>query len=298
MKVTSTLFILLVMATLGSFGQNPILIYDGSIELGNNSYPGIYVTIPEVPFESVQKNWLRAIESGTKSDAVYDQGNWSIFGANIKSISPTPMNIYSRLENQDSLVRIMVAMELKKDDFIQKGNHEAELAGAREFLKQFARDQYLKLANEQLKVEEKKLKTVEKEFSSYSKQQAGLEKKIRSADKTIKTEQENLVNHNNELNSMSVEISSQTIQVNELSEGPAKEEREKYMKNLEKRKNKIVKAIKISENKIEKAIAGVRDANSRLPGKESLQDDAREKIDAQLNIVQKYKDKVEKIEQY
>jgi septal ring factor EnvC (AmiA/AmiB activator) len=192
----------------------------------------------------------------------------------------------------------MVAMELKKDDFIQKGNHEAELAGAREFLKQFARDQYLKLANEQLKVEEKKLKTIEKELSSYSKQQAGLEKKIRSADKTIKTEQENLVNHNSELNSMSVEISSQTIQVNELSEGPAKEEREKYMKNLEKRKNKIVKAIKISENKIEKANASIRDANSRLPGKESLQDDAREKIDTQLNIVQKYKDKVEKIQQY
>jgi hypothetical protein len=210
MKKISTCLFILVMATLGSFAQRPILIYDGSMEMNSNFYPGIYVSIPEVPFETVQKNWIKAIQSGTKSKSVYDNGNWSIFGANITSISPTPMNIYSRLENQDSLVRMLVSMELKKDDFVQKGSHETELASAREFLRQFAKDQYMDVANEQLKAEEKKLKDIEKEFSSFKKQQASLEKNIRAAEKTIKAEQDALILQNTELNNVSVELASQT----------------------------------------------------------------------------------------
>jgi hypothetical protein len=52
------------------YAQKPILVYDSSIKLINNYYPGIIVTIPEVNFESVQKNWIKAIESGTKSKAI------------------------------------------------------------------------------------------------------------------------------------------------------------------------------------------------------------------------------------
>ncbi len=296
-KTTSTLFIFVFIATLGSFAQKPILIYDGSIELGGNYYPGIYVTIPEVPFESVQKNWIKTMESGSKSKAVFENGNWSIFGANIKSISPTPLNIYSKIENQDSLVRLLVSMELKKDDFVQKGSHETELTSAREFLKQFAKEQYLNLAEEQLKTEEKKLKDIEKEFSSYKKQESGLEKSIRSAEKTIKNAQEEIVLQNRELNAVSVEIASQTLQYNELAEGSAKEERAKYLKSLDKRKNKIAKAIKTAEKKIEKASADIRDANSSIPQKESLQGEARNKIAAQQAVVQQYKDKAVKIKQ-
>ncbi|MBN1791808.1 MAG: hypothetical protein JW830_15005 [Bacteroidales bacterium] len=295
MKTTQTLFILLFISTLGSFAQKPILIYEENIQLGNNYYPGIYVTIPEVPFESVQKNWIKTMESGSKSKAVFENGNWSIFGANIKSVSPTPLNIYSRIENRDSLVGLLVSLELKKDDFVQKGIHETELTSAREFLKQFARDQYLKLAEEQLEVEEKKLSDIEKEFSSFKKQESRLEKSIRSAEKTIKKEQEELVAQNVALNSVSVEIASQTLQYNELADGTAKEERAKYLKSLDKRKSKITKAIKTSEKKIEKANASIRDANARIPQKESLQVEARNKIAAQQTVVQQYKDKVAKI---
>lgn len=297
MKTTQTLFILLFISTLGSLAQKPILIYEDNMQLGSNYYPGIYVTIPEVPFESVQKNWIKTMESGSKSKAVFENGSWSIFGANIKSVSPTPLNIYSRIENRDSLVGLLVSMELKKDDFVQKGIHDAELTSAREFLKQFAREQYLKLAEEQLKAEEKKLADIEKEFSTYKKQESGLEKSIRSAEKTIKKEQDELVTQNNALNSVSVEIASQTIQYNELADGTAKEERAKYLKSLEKRKNKITKAIKSAEKKIEKANASIRDANTRIPQKESLQGEAKNKIAVQQTVVQQYKDKVAKIKQ-
>jgi hypothetical protein len=298
MKAIVTFFIVSLLSASFLFAQRPVLIYNGTLELTGSTYPGVIVTIPEVAYEVVQKNWIKAIESGTKSKAVYDNGNWTLFGANITSISPTPMNVYSKLENQDSLVRLIVSMELKKDDFIQTGIHEPELASAREFLKQFAKEQYLDLAKGQLSAEEKKLKEIEREFSSYGKQQAKLEKTVRSAEKTIKSEQEELVNFNTELNNMSIELASQTIQFNELAEGPAKEEREKYLKSLEKRKDKISKAIVASQKKIDKANNTIRDSSARIPGKETQQDEVKNRISVQETLVNQYRDKIKKIEQY
>lgn len=298
MKSIITIVVISLLSASFLLGQKPVLIYNGTLELTGNTYPGIIATIPEVSYEVVQKNWIKAIESGTKSKAVYDNGKWTLFGAIITSISPTPMNVYSKLENQDSLVRLVVAMELKKDDFIQTGIHEPELASAREFLKQFAKEQYLDLANSQLKAEENKLRDIEKEFSSYKKQEAKLEKAVRSAEKTIKSEQENLVTYNTELNNVSVELASQTIQFNELAEGPAKEEREKYLKSLEKRKSKISKGITSSQKKIDKANNTIRDSSARIPGKETQQDEAKNKISAQEVVVTQYREKIKKIEQY
>lgn len=298
MKAISTYIVVCLFSASFLFGQKPVLIYNGTLELTGSTYPGIIATIPEVAYEVVQKNWIKAIESGTRSKAVYDNGKWTLFGANISSISPTPMNVYSKLENQDSLVRLLVAMELKKDDFIQTGTHEPELASAREFVKQFAKKQYLELVAGQLKAEEKKLKEVERESSSYKKQQAKLERAMRSAEKTLKSEQEKLVTYNTELNNMSVELASQTMQLNELAEGPAKEEREKYLKSLEKRKRKITKGISSSQKKIDKANNTIRDSSARIPGKETKQDDAQNKIAAQQAVVNQFKDKLKKIEQY
>lgn len=298
MKPTFTLLLALVLSGLDSFAQKPILIYDGSFELGGNHYPGIHVTIPEVSFEEVQKNWIKTMESGTKSKAVYDKGNWTLFGANISSVSPTPLNLYSRIENQDSLVRLLVAMELRKDDFVQKGIHDAELASAKEYLKQFARDQYLDIVKAQLKAEEKKLKEVEGDFRSYGKQQNRLERTISKSEKTLNTEQEALIAANTELNSVTVDLASQTMQFNELAEGPAREERAKYLKSLEKRKKQITRAISKSESKISKAENAIRDANAQIPKKESLQGEAQNDIAVQQAVVQQYRDKLAKIEQY
>ncbi len=298
MKTIFAFFVVSLFSTSLLFGQKPVLIYNGTLELTGSTYPGIIATIPEATYEVVQKNWIKTIESGTRSKAVYDNGRWTLFGANISSVSPTPMNVYSKLENQDSLVRLVVAMELKKDDFIQTGIHESELASAREFVKQFAKEQYLDLADGQLKAEEKKLKEVEKEFSFYKKQQAKLEKAARSAEKTIKSEQEKLVTYNTELNNISVELASQTMQLNELAEGPAKEERENYLKSLEKRKNTITKGIASSQKKIDKANNTISDSSARIPGKETRQDEAKSKISAQEAVVNQYREKIKKIEQF
>lgn len=298
MKTQNIFFLLMVLACATISAQKPIEVFEENIVFTNSEHPGISVIIPEVGYETVEKSWIRSIESGTKSKAVYENGEWSIFGANIKDISPTPVNIYSRLVSQDTLVRLMVSIELKKDFYAERGTAESEFTGAKNFIRQFAKDQYIDLANDQLEKEEEKLRDIENELKGFQKQESKLERTIRKSESTIKNENDNLVVLNNELSTLTEEIISQNEQVVLLEEGAAKEERMKYIRDLEKRKNKVTRNINKSKSNISKAESAIKDANSRIPKEESLQDSAKERINAQEAVVSQFREKVKTIEAY
>jgi hypothetical protein len=298
MKPFPILILLVVLSASGLNAQQPINVYEDSISFTKHKYPGVVVTIPESSLESVQKRWEKAIESGTKSKAVYENGEWTIFGANLKKISPTPVNLYSKMVSQDSLVKMMVSIELKDDVFVEKGSYEAELEQMKTYLKQFAKDEYTEVADGQLKEEDKKLKDLNKELSSYQKDESDLEKSIRDAEKTIKEEQENLVVLNNEESTLSAEIIKQNQDLNQLSDGPAKEGMAKSIKELDKQKRKLMNDIESGNKKISKAQDNIRDANSEIPKKQELQKELNEKVAAQEAVVRKYEDKLKTISAY
>lgn len=298
MKSYRILLILMLLTSVGLYAQRPIEIFEENVTFAESEHPGITVTIPEVGYETLEKNWIRAIESGTRSKAIYENGEWSIFGANIKEISETPVNVYSKLISQDSLIKLTVSVELKKDFYAEKGSAESEFVGTRNFLKQFAKDQYVDFANDQLEAEEDKLRDIENELRSTQKQESKLEKTIRKSESVIKAENDELVILNNELSTLTEEILSQNEQVNLLEEGAAKEERMKYIQDLEKRKKKVMRNIDKSKNNISKAEAAIKDSNSRIPKEESLQNTTKERIAAQERVVAQFKEKVRTIEAY
>jgi len=298
MKTIVTLLFFAAISCFYLHAQQPIQVSEDSIRFISGTYPGVIVNVPEAGFESVEKNWKKVLESGTKSKAVYENGEYFIFGAMLKSISTTPVNVYSKLSSQDSLVRLMVSVELKKNVYVSKSTGETELVIAKTFLKDFAKDQYSEFAGEQLKVEEKKLKDLEKELSNLQKDESDLEKSIRSSESTIKNEKDNLVVLNNQLNALGSEIITQSAEVNAMAEGTAKEERSKYLKEIEKQKTKASRDIESSEKKISKAESTIEDANDDIPEKKSLQEEAKKKITAQEEVVRKFQNKLNTINAY
>ena len=196
------------------------------------------------------------------------------------------------------MVKLMVSVELKEDVFVEKGSYEAELEQMKNYLKQFAKDQYTEVAEGQLKEEDKKLKDLNKELSSYQKDESDLEKSIRDAEKTIKVEQENLVVLNNEESTLSAEIIKQNQDLNQLSDGPAKEGMAKSVKDLDKQKRKLMNDIESGNKKISKAQDNIRDANAEIPKKQSLQKELAEKVAAQEAVVRKFEDKLKTINTY
>jgi len=298
MKPICVVLLFLLLPLVGVKAQKPIIISEDSITIGNNRLPGFSVTIPEVGYEKTLKNWTKELQTGTKSNVVTENGEMSIFGAILKSITANPVNIYSKLIDRDTALNLLVAIELKKDQYVERATGEAEVAKTKGYLMDFAKTQYIDLVNEQVKAEENKLKDIEKELGSLEKDQSGMEKSIRSNNKLISTEKDKLIALNNELTTVSAAIVEHNNQLSAMEAGDARIEKVKYIKDLEKQKKKTMKAVSSSENKISKAEKSIDNARRAIPKIDNTQESTRKKIADQEAVVQRFVDKLNTIKAY
>jgi hypothetical protein len=298
MKSISTLVFFLLIFCSGIKAQMPILVSEDSLQLGKTTLPGISVTIPEVNYESTLKTWIKNLESGSKSKVLTENNVMSIFGAKIKEISLNPVNVYSKMIKLDSTLKLTVSFELKKDQYVDRTGTAAEFPKAEDYLKQFAKNQYIDLVKTQVDGEEKKLRDIEKELSSLEKEKSRMQKSITSNNTTIENEKDNITIQNNELTTVTAAIVEHNRQLDTMSTSPAKEEKLKYIKDLEKRKKKVQSSIESSENKINKTNNDTDKANAEIPKNEKMQEQVNEKIQNQQAVVQKFTDKLKKIKSY
>jgi chromosome segregation ATPase len=296
MKNIPSLALALLIIIPGIYAQQPIRVYEDSITYGKSKYPGVVVTVPEANYEKLQKEWKKELEAKTKSKVVIENGEWSIFGANVKNLSPTPVNIYSKLNNQDSLVEMRVAVELKKDVFVEK--QSTEMLKLETYLKEFSKNQYLETAGSQLKVEEDTLRQLKKKLSDYEKDESKLNEDIKSSEKSIKEAEDNISALNSELETLGSEIDIQNTQLSTMTDGSTKDDKAKFIKDLEKQKKKLGNDIESSEKKIKKANKEIKDAKEEIPQKQSLQEEMKKKISEQELVVQKYEQKLAAIKLY
>jgi hypothetical protein len=298
MKTLCIFTFLVLIPCIGIRGQKPISVSGESMKFGKADIPALSVNIPEANYEKTLKVWIKQLESGTKSNVATENSEMSIFGANLKDISPGPINVYSKLISGDSTLQLTVSFELGKDKYIEKASGETDYSKAQNYLKQFAKNQYIEVAKERVNVEDKKLKEIQKELSSLEKEKSRLQKSIQSNNTTILNENDNIAIQNNELKTVSASIVDNTSQVNSMDNGPAKEERVKYIKELEKRKKKALSSIESSENKINNAKNDTDKATSDISKNELMQESTRQQIVQQELVLQKFTHKLTVIQNY
>ena len=298
MKSISTLILLLSGISIGIKAQMPVTLTGDSMAIGKVNLPAISVTIPEVNYEYTLKVWVKELESGTKSKVVTENNEMTIFGAKVKDVSPNPVNVYSKMIKLDSVIQLKVAFELKKDQYAERNGTPAEFSKAENYLKQFAKNQYIELVKNQVDSEDKKLRDIEKELSSLEKEKTKMQKSIQSNNTDIANEKENITVQNNEVTTVSAAVIEHNKQLDTMSTGPDKEEKIKYIKELEKKKKKAQSSIESSENKIDKLNNDTDKTNSEIPKNEKMQEQVNEKIQAQQAVLGKYTDKLKKIKSY
>jgi hypothetical protein len=298
MKSISILLLLLIISCSGIKAQKPILVSEDSMSFGKSRLPGLTVLIPEVNYEMTLKSWTKELQSGTKSKLITENNEMTIFGAKIKDISINPVNVYSKIMNLDTAIKINVAFELKKDQFIERATGETDLTKAKLYLKEFAKSQYLDLAKDQADTEDKKLRELERELSSLEKEKTKLQKSIESANTDILTEKDNITIQNNELTAVSAELIDQNKQLLSIEEATTKKEKTDYINGLEKRKKKVQNSIESSQNRINKLNNEIDKANAEIPRNEKMQEQANDKIQKQQAVYGKYADKIKTIKAY
>jgi chromosome segregation ATPase len=298
MKIKFTLFILILIPFLGINAQQPIIVSEDTLQIGKSLLPGLSVTIPESDFDKALKTWIRDLQTSTKSKVVTENGEMSIFGAKIKAISPNQINVYSKLVKLDSMLQLFASFETKKDQYLERYSGESEFVKAQDYLKEFAKSQYIDVAKGQADGEEKKLRDLQKELSSLENEKSKMQKGIQTDNSNISSEKENITVQNNELNTVNAAIIEQNSQLATMEEGPAKKEKAAQIKELEKRKKKALNSIESSENKINRADSDVNKSTGDIPRNERMQEKVREQIFQQEAVYQRFADKLKKIKSY
>lgn len=298
MKSITTFLMLVLLSSFAVKAQKPVTLSEDSLKVGKSNLPGLSVTIPEVNYENTIKTWTKELESGSKSKVVTDNNEMTIFGSKLKEISPNPVNVYSKMIKLDSVVRLTASFELKKDQYVERTGTPSEFSKAQNFLKQFAKDQYISLVKDQVDAEEKKLREIEKDLSSLEKEKNRMQKSIQSNKTDIANAKENITIQNNELTSVSAAIIEHNKLLDTMAAGPSKEEKIKYINELEKRKKKAQNSVESSENKINRLNNETEKINSEIPKNDASQQVVRDKITAQEAVVEKYTDKLKKIRSY
>ncbi len=299
MKTFLTSFAFCIVLNLTGIAQRSITVAEGPVTFRHGNTPGITLTIPEVSFKNIQDSWIKSLEKGTKSKVQIESEELSIFGANIKEIAAAPVNVYSLVKNNDTTILLAASFELKKDVYVSAENNMEEFAKAKAYMLEFAKGHYLQLAKEQLDNEERKLSKMAGELKSLENDKVRMEKMIQSNTTTIGATNDELVIQRTNLLSLNDELLSQTNQYNALEEGPAKDEKKKYIDDLEKRIKKTNKEVESGEKKIVDMQAEIDKAqNDLLPANIKNQEQLRKTVDEQQEVVKGYQAKYNGIKDF
>lgn len=288
MKTKVILILLILIPVIGIKSQIPIIVSDDSLKIGKTLLPGLSVNIPESDFDKTLERWKKELKYGSKSKVVMENNEMSIFGANLKNISPNPVNVYSKLIRQDSMLRLFVSLEKKKDEYIERSTSVAEFIKLQDYMKQFAKDQYIEVAKAQSDAEDKKLYNLQQELSLIENKKSKLLKSIESDKALIISEKDNIALQNNELQTVDAAIKEQ-------AGGNAKSDQ---IKELDKRKKKVLNSIESSERKIAKASNAIDKANNEIPVNEQKQARVKEQVVQQEAVSFRYADKLRRIREY
>ena len=282
-----------------SLAQKPITVEGKDIAFKHNIIPGFLVTIPEVENKTIRDSWIYTLEKGAKLKAVDEAGDLTVTGTLIPEISQVPINVYSYILNQDSVNLLYVSFELDSAVYIIMDERRGEFAKARQFLVNFAKNHYLDVAGKQLESEGKKLKEMESDLKSMEKEKVKYEKLLKANAVDISAANDKLNVFRNNLKNLNDELMLQNNQYNAMSKGPAKDEKKKYINDLESRIKKTNNSIVGVEEDIvdfQEEVSKVQ--NDLLPSNLQEQLKLKENVTIQKEVVRVAKEKYNNIKTF
>lgn len=287
MKTIVSFSVLFLLTALFAEAQKPIRVDDNNIKFGESTMPAFSLVIPEADFESTVKNWTKELQSGTKSKVVEKGDELSIFGARIKKISDNPLNVYSKIDQEGDGVKMDVAFETERDKFVENAQRDE----AKNYLFNFAKDQYVSIASQQLDNEKKKLKDLQKDLSELERDQEKMEKESKSNKVAVAEEKERL----NILNKDVETITDSTRNMNNSEAMGATDP--DLRKDMEKDRRRADRDIRSSEKKIIKAQDEISANESALPRNVEQQKQVRRQVAEQEEVVKQYEEKLTSIKE-
>jgi hypothetical protein len=274
------------LLSLSAYGQKPVMVEESRIKFDHGDYPGLILTIPEGNYSSIEKDWISILEQHTKSNVVIENGELSVFGANISDIFEAQINVFSKVTAADSVVILESVFELKPNEFISSDQSTKELAQAKKYLFEFGRDHYAAVAKEQLKAQEKTLDIIEKKLQDLYSNKTRLEKLIVDSKNGITQNEDKITMLKSDLITLNEQLNAEKSALALLKNQEAIDLKEKEIKSIEKNKKNAMDDITSSEKKIVDFNSAIESANVDITNNLSEQENVKYQLNEQKNTVQ------------
>ncbi len=296
MKKTITLLFSLFLGIQLVYSQATIEVKEEIITISRGDQPAFVVDIPNAVYETVQKDWIKFLEKGTKQKVEEVSNELNIFGAVFKKITLDSVNVYSSLYDLDSCIRVIACFELDSIfiSSMSENLQQKELSIAlKSSVRDFAIEQYIEVYEQKLKDENEQLNALEKERSEQmdvieknQKSIKGDEENIRRSEDAIDIVEGDLEVKNAEIKNKKAVVASLRSYDPEGYKVANKELRvlEREKKKLEKNREKELKKIVEYKNDIkeaERSIGQMEDEVEKIEMKISEQKDRIDQIEGE-----------------
>ncbi len=295
MKKTITLFACLLMGMHVIHSQVTIEVKEENKTISRGDQPAFTVDIPGGKFESVRKDWIKFLESGTKLKVQAVSNELFIHGAVFKKITLDSVNVYSSVYDLDSNIRVTACFEVDSVflSTMAADPRQTELAVAlKSAVRDFAVGQYIEVYDQKLSDENAQLKSLESErkdqVGAIEKQQKSIkenEENIRRSEETI-----DILDADMELKNTEIKNKKAVVASLKSYDPEGYKVANKELGGLEREKKKM-------ENQREKELKKIVEYKNDIKEAERSIDQLEKEVESLEQQIADQKDRIDKVEQ-
>jgi hypothetical protein len=291
---------LILLMGMNCIAQKKIEVTNIQAKMSKGMQPCYFVEIPHAKLKTVQQNWIKKLQEGSKIKAKEINQEIVLAKALKPEFSTDTVNIYSILIQKDSAISMDVFIEFDNTYFKPSGD-KTDLASEKKdnsiknFIRSFAVDQYKLAVTGELEGEQEKLETLQNDLKKLVKEQENMEKDNSSLDNDIdKSEREiKEIEANIDLKNKAI-LDNNTSMLTITGDADKKAAQDKQ-KGLEKDKNKLEKDRSRAKDEISSDKSKIDKNKNEIEDNKKEQEDMTEQITKQTEVVTKVQTKLDGI---
>lgn len=298
LKIHTSAILFIFLMPIFLTAQVNIDVIQQSVKMSQGEQPAYIVMIPQADYDQVLKEWKKIIRQNTKSKIEESEHELFIQVTQISEISHNPIDIYSAVIKTDSMVKVVAVFEIdstfftyseEKPDLRTEKTHH----GIKNFMMNFANDQYKSAVELELSDAEKLLKTKNKELTDLEKENESYQKEVKESEQNIKSSEDLISSYEKDSERKLSEINSKKESISGLSSDPELSDQAKdQLKALEKEKKNIGDKLEKEQKNIVEDQANIEALNRYIENNVEKQASKKAEIETQEDIVKAIRTKL------
>jgi DNA repair exonuclease SbcCD ATPase subunit len=281
---------LLLLHACPVFAQETIEVKVEKAGMSKGMQTAYIVEVPMAALKDVQQNWIKRLQQNIKTKVVQVKDEYVLSNAVIAEITTDTISVYSLFIGKEGRVLMNVFIETDsvffspQEDKTQLSAEKTDNA-IKNYVRNFAVEQYRLAAGNALKAEQKILEGLENDLKKLIKDNENMVKEISSLENNIEKKEREIKNLDQEIDLKNQGLLSHKSSMALLAVEAEKKAAQDKEKELDKEVKKLEKERVNAKNDISGMKADIEKNNKEITNNEKLQEEKQGEINVQKEDV-------------